>query len=161
MSENPEPISGIATLELISGMSGRQHLQAIIDGTLPAPPIARTMSFRIAEVGNGEVLFEALPGRGLHDLCGGAYAGWALTLTLIDTAAGCAAHSMLPAESGLESIESKVNFSRPIKAEAGMVWVKGRVIRKNDTIISAEGAIMDRQWRVVAHGTSTVKVLPG
>ncbi|MBB4952257.1 uncharacterized protein (TIGR00369 family) [Agrobacterium vitis] len=158
MSHNPEPVFGIATLEQIAGMTGRQHLQAIIDGALPAPPIARTMSFRMVDVGDGEVFFEATPGPDLLNPLGGVHGGWALTL--IDTVTGCAAHSTLPAGVGFASIETKANFSRPIKADTGLVRAEGRVISKGRTIISAEGKIIDREGRVLAHGTSTVMVLP-
>lgn len=158
MSPNPEPVFGIATLDQIAGMTGKQHLQAIIDGALPAPPIARTMSFRMVEVGDGEVLFEATPGPDLLNPLGGVHGGWALTL--IDTVTGCAAHSTLPAGVGFASIETKANFSRPIKADTGLVRAEGRVISKGRTIISAEGKIIDADGRVLAHGTSTVMVLP-
>ncbi|OLP47047.1 PaaI family thioesterase [Rhizobium oryziradicis] len=157
MSPNPEPVFGIATLDQIAGMTGKQHLQAIIDGALPAPPIARTMSFRMVEVGDGEVLFEATPGPDLLNPLGGVHGGWALTL--IDTVTGCAAHSTLPAGVGFASIETKANFSRPIKADTGLVRAEGRVISKGRTIISAEGKIIDADGRVLAHGTSTVMVL--
>lgn len=158
MSEKPEPIFGIATLGQIAGMSGKQHLQAIIDGALPAPPIARTMSFRMVEVGDGTVLFEATPSPDLLNPLGGVHVGWALTL--IDTVTGCAAHSTLPVGVGYASIETKANFSRPIKADTGLVRAEGRVVSKGRTIISAEGRIIDGEGRVLAHGTSTVMILP-
>lgn len=158
MDRCSEPVFGIATLEQIAGMTGKQHLQAIIDGLLPAPPIARTMSFRMVEVGDGEVLFEATPGPDLLNPLGGVHGGWALTL--IDTVTGCAAHSTLPAGVGFASIETKANFSRPIRVDTGIVRVKGRVVNKGRTIISAEGTILDGDERVLAHGTSTVMVLP-
>ncbi|MBA3043303.1 MAG: PaaI family thioesterase [Gammaproteobacteria bacterium] len=158
MGDKPEPAFGIATLQQIAGMTGKQHLQAIIDGALPAPPIAGTMSFRMVEVGDGAVLFEATPGPALLNPMGGVHGGWALTL--IDTVTGCAAHSTLPAGVGYASIETKANFSRPIKADTGLVRAEGRVVSKGRTIISAEGKIIDREGRVLAHGTSTVIVLP-
>lgn len=67
-------------------MTGKDHLQAIIDGLLPAPPSARTMSFQMVEVGDGEVLFEATPGADLFNPLGGVHGGRALTL--IDTGDG-------------------------------------------------------------------------
>ena len=36
---------GLATSAQIAGMTGKQILQAMIDGKLPAPPIAQTLSF--------------------------------------------------------------------------------------------------------------------
>ncbi|XUY28679.1 PaaI family thioesterase [Agrobacterium sp. rho-8.1] len=158
MSVSSEPVFGIATLEQIAGMTGKQHLKAIIDGRLPAPSIARTMSFRMIEVSDGEVLFEATPGDHLLNPLGGVHGGWALTL--IDTVTGCAAHSTLPAGVGFASIETKANFSRPIGVDTGTVRAEGRVVNKGRTIISAEGKITDANGRVLAHGTSTIMVLP-
>jgi uncharacterized protein (TIGR00369 family) len=51
---------------------------------------------------------------------GGMHGGWALTL--IDSAGGCAGHSLLPAGSEYTTIEAKANFARPITrtpADAG------------------------------------------
>ncbi len=42
---------GLATPEQVAGKTGREILQAIIDGELPQPPIAEIMSFWITEVG--------------------------------------------------------------------------------------------------------------
>jgi hypothetical protein len=52
---------GLATSAQIAGMTGKQILQAIIDGELPAPPIAQTLSFRLTEVGDGYAAFEGDP----------------------------------------------------------------------------------------------------
>src|SRR5579863_2356935 len=85
---------GLATSAQIAGMTGRQILQAILDGELPAPPIAQTLSFRLIEVGDGFAAFEGEPGPHLLNPMGGVHGGWALTL--IDSAAGCAGHTLLP-----------------------------------------------------------------
>ncbi len=158
MQAKPEPVFGIATLAQIAELTGRQHLHAIIDGDLPAPPIAKAMSFWLVEAGDGEVVFEAMPGPDLLNPLGGVHGGW--VLTLIDTVTGCAAHSTLPAGVGYASIETKANFSRPIRADSGLVRAEGRVVSKGRSIISAEGRVIDRDGRVLAHGTSTLMVLP-
>ena len=41
---------GVAPLETMKSMSGLEFLRSIADGRLPAPPIAQTLGFRIAEV---------------------------------------------------------------------------------------------------------------
>ena len=64
-------------------------LQAMIDGKIPAPPIAQTLSFWLAEVGDGYAVFEGDAGAHLLNPLGGVHGGWALTL--IDSATGCAA----------------------------------------------------------------------
>ena len=117
MSGGIKPKFGVATPEQVAGLTGRQHLQAIMDGLLPAAPIAKTMSFTIIEIGDGFVKFEGKPGPHLLNPLGIVHGGWALTL--IDTVTGCAAHSTLPADVGYATIETKANFSRAITAETG------------------------------------------
>ena len=157
MSGSLEPKFGVATPGEIAGLSGRQHLQAIMDGRLPAPPIAKTMSFTIIEIGEGFVTFEGKPGPHLLNPLGLVHGGWALTL--IDTVTGCAAHSTLAAGEGFATIETKANFSRAITAETGVVRAEGRVVGRGRTIISCEGRIIDASGRLLAHGTSTLMVL--
>src|SRR6202034_260041 len=120
---------GIAKPEDVSGMSGREMLQAVVEGD------------------SGSHLLNPL---------GGVHGGWALTL--IDSATGCAAHSLLPAGVGYASIETKANFTRPIKHDTGRVRAEGRVIGRGRQIMSAEARILDSSGRILAHGTSTLMV---
>jgi acyl-coenzyme A thioesterase PaaI-like protein len=67
---------GIATPEDVSAMSGRQMLEAMIAGRLPAPPIAQTLGFWLVEVGDGECAFEGETGPHLLNPLGGVHGGW-------------------------------------------------------------------------------------
>ena len=49
---------GIAQPADVAGMTGREMLQAMIAGKIPAPPIAQTLSFWLVEVGDGTCVFE-------------------------------------------------------------------------------------------------------
>jgi uncharacterized protein (TIGR00369 family) len=138
-------------------MSGREHLQAMIDGKLPPPAIAATMSFRLVEIGDGFAAFEGDPGPHLLNPLGTVHGGWALTL--IDSAAGCAAHTLIPAGVGYATIETKGNFSRPIAPDTGAVRAEGRVVGRGRRIISCEARVIDAKGRLLAHGTSTLMVL--
>jgi uncharacterized protein (TIGR00369 family) len=138
-------------------MSGKELLQAMIDGRLPGPPIAETMSFWLVEVGDGFAVFEGDPGPHVLNPMGGVHGGWALTL--IDSAAGCAAHSLLPAGAGYATIETKANLSRPITLNTGRVRAEGRVVSQGRQIISAEAKLLSQDGRILAHGTSTIMVL--
>ncbi len=110
-AQAPEP----AKTEDIAQMTGRELMQALIDGRLPPPSIAQTLSFRIVEVGDGRAVFEGETGAHLLNPLGGVHGGWALTL--IDSATGCAAHSTLPAGFGIATIETKANFTRADQQE--------------------------------------------
>lgn len=149
---NPQEAADAAT------MTGKQLLQAIIDGRIPQPPISKSMSFRLVEVGDGFAAFEGEPTPGLLNPMGSIHGGWALTL--IDSAAGCACHSLLPAGTSYATIETKANFSRPIKPDTGRVRAEGRVISQGRQIMSSEARLIAPDGRVLAHGTSTIMVLP-
>jgi acyl-coenzyme A thioesterase PaaI-like protein len=68
---------GVATAADIEGLTGRQFVQAIIDGALPAPPIARSLTFWLPEAGDGFAVFEGEPGEHLLNPLGIVHGGWA------------------------------------------------------------------------------------
>jgi uncharacterized protein (TIGR00369 family) len=148
---------GVASLAEIAEMSGKSVLEAIIDGRLPQPPISQVLGFWLTEVGDGFAVFEGDPGAHLFNPMGMVHGGWALTL--IDSATGCAANSVLPAGTPYTTLETKGNFSRPIKADTGRVRAEGRVINQGRQIITAEARVLAADGRVLAHGTSTLLVL--
>ena len=147
---------GLAGPQDISGMTGRQMLEAMIAGKLPAPPISQTLGFWLVEVGDGECVFEGETGAHLLNPLGGVHGGWALTL--IDSVTGCAAHTLLPAGVGYATVETKANFTRPIRHDTGRVRAEGRVIGRGRQIMSAEARIVDSSGRILSHGTSTLMV---
>ena len=159
MLNTAERAYGVADASRVRQMSGREFLQATLDGRLPAPPIAKTLSFWLTEVGDGLAVFEGDAGPHLLNPLGIVHGGWALTL--IDSAAGCAAHTLVPAGSSYTTIETKANFSRAITQDTGRVRAEGRAIGRGRRIISCEARVTDANGRLLAHGTSTLMVLPG
>ncbi len=140
-----------------AGLSGKQVLQGIVDGRLPQPTICRTLSFWLAEVGDGYAMFEGETSEDLLNPAGTVHGGWALTL--IDSAAGCAAYTLLPVDTRYTTIETKANFSRPIMKDTGRVRCEARVVSQGRQIISCECWVKAADSRVLAHGTSTLIVL--
>jgi len=143
----------------IAGKTGKEILQAIIDGKLPQAPISQAMSFWITKVGDGFAVFEGEPGQHLLNPMGGIHGGWALTL--IDSAGGCAGHSLLPAGAGYATIETKGNFARPITKDTGRIRAEARVVAQGRQVISSEARVLSRDGRVLAHGTTTILILSG
>jgi uncharacterized protein (TIGR00369 family) len=150
---------GLADPKDVAGMTGKEFLQALSDGTLPAPPIMQPLTMWLIEVGDGFAVFEGEAGPHLLNPQGTVHGGWALTL--IDSATTCAALSLLPAGAGVTTIETKGNFSRPIAKDAGYVRAEGRVVTRGRRIISAEARVLDAASRILAHGTATIMVLGG
>ncbi|MDF3889069.1 PaaI family thioesterase [Cupriavidus basilensis] len=149
---------GVADLEDIAGMSGRVLLQAIIDGQLPQAPISQALDFWLVEVGDGFAAFEGEPAPHLLNPMGTVHGGWALTL--IDSVAACAAHSLLPAGIGYTTVETKGNFSRPIRPDTGRVRAEAKVVSQGRQIVTSEARVLATDGRVLAHGTSTLLIVP-
>lgn len=147
---------GLAEPHEIATMTGKEVLQAIIEGRLPQAPISETLTFRIVEVGDGFAAFEGETGPHLLNPIGTVHGGWALTL--IDSVAACAGHSLLPAGVGYTTIETKGNFSRPIRTDTGRVRAEARAVAQGRQIISAEARILSPDRGILAHGSSTILV---
>ena len=157
MSGSNELRYGLAAPAEVAPLPGKAILQAIIDGRLPQAPISETLSFWLAEVGDGFAAFEGEPGPHLLNPMGGVHGGWALTL--IDSVTACAAHTLLPAGTGYTTIETKGNFSRPITKDTGRVRAEARVVASGRRILSAHAEVKDAAGKVLAHGTSTIMML--
>ncbi len=155
--QGPPRSYGVASPPDIAGMTGKQILQAIIEGKLPAPPISEALDFWLVEAGDGFAAFEGETSFRLLNPMGIVHGGWALTL--IDSAAGCAGQTLLPAGSRYATIETKANFSRAIQKETGRVRAEGRVVSQGRQIISVEASVHGPDRRIVAHGTSTLLVI--
>jgi uncharacterized protein (TIGR00369 family) len=147
---------GIAGPQDIAGMTGREILEAIADGRLPAPPISKTLDFWLTEVGDGFAAFEGDTSERLLNPMGIVHGGWALTL--IDSAAGCAAQTLLPAGSRYATVETKANFSRAIQKDTGRVRAEARAVSQGKQIISVEAHVLGPSGQILAHGTSTLLV---
>ncbi|MBX3561227.1 MAG: PaaI family thioesterase [Sphingomonas sp.] len=150
--------SGIATPDQVRDLAGIDMLRAMIAGRLPAPPISATMGFRLVEVEPGRAMFEGMPGPHLLNPLGSVHGGYALTL--IDSAAGCALHTELGGGIGYTTIETKVNFTRPIDPEGGPIRCEGRVLSRGRQIGTAEAFLRSATGKLLAHGTSTLIIFP-
>jgi uncharacterized protein (TIGR00369 family) len=148
---------GVASREDIAALTGLEMLQAIISGALPAPPIGATMGFRLVEVEPGRAVFEGAAGPHLLNPLGGVHGG--VALTLIDSAAGCAVHTELPAGVGYTTVETKVNFTRPIPPDGTPFRCEGLVVTRGRQIATAEARLLSAEGKVLAHGTSTLIIL--
>jgi uncharacterized protein (TIGR00369 family) len=148
---------GIVRPEEMTGLSGRQMLEAMLAGRFPAPPIGKTLGFRLIEIGEGLAVFEGDPGPHLLNPLGSVHGGWAMTL--IDSATGCALHTTLPPGVGYTTVETKVNMTRGIRAEEGKVRCEGRLLSSGKQIATAEARLLSADGKLLAHGTSTLIIL--
>src|SRR3546814_13240651 len=110
---------GMASADQIAGLSGLEVLQAMIENRVPAPAMAKTLGFRLVEVGTGTAVFEGEPGLHLLTPPASVHGGWAVTL--IHSAAGCALHTLLPAGFGYTKVVAQVNLSSTKRPDVGTV----------------------------------------
>lgn len=140
-------------------LSGIEFLSQWIRGERAGAPIGELMGFRLVEVREGEVVFSADPDESVYNPIGMVHGGMACTL--LDSAAGCAVHSTLPAGVGYSSIEIKVNFLRPIHAHTGPIRARGWVTKAGRRVAFAEADLRDSAGNVLATASSSCLILAG
>jgi uncharacterized protein (TIGR00369 family) len=148
-----EPTDPRAVAEQGLRLSGMDYIRAIWQGELPAPPISELMDFRLAEAEPGRAVFEMTPGPQHYNPIGSVHGG--IALTLLDSAMGCAVHTLLEAGVGYTTLEVKTNFVRPITAETGLIRCEGTVLHRGARVATAEGRLTDAAGKLLAHGTTT------
>lgn len=148
---------GLADPAQFAELTGLQFLQAIINGEIPHPPICQTLGFHLTEAGDGFAAFEGETSRALLNPLGGVHGGW--SLTILDSVTACAVHSKLPAGVGYGSVETKVNFVRPIRADLGRVRAEATLLSMGRTIATAEGRLIGPDGKLLAHGLSTIMIM--
>jgi uncharacterized protein (TIGR00369 family) len=147
-----------ATLDAASAISGLELMEAIFEGKLPPPPIAATMAFAGAEVQEGRAVFVGEPDESLYNPIGVVHGGFAMTI--LDSAMGCAVQTTLAAGERYTSLETKVNFVRPITKETGRVRCEGTVLHRGGRVATAQGRLIaESSGKLLAHGTTTCLVI--
>jgi uncharacterized protein (TIGR00369 family) len=147
----------LAALQNAAGMSGLEFIQALFAGRLPAPPITATMGFTGAEAEEGKVTFFGEAGEHLYNPIGVVHGGFAMTI--LDSAMGCAVHTTLSVGEAYTTLETKVNFVRPITLDTGRLRCDGTIVHRGGTVATAEGRLVaEGTGKLLAHGTSTCLV---
>lgn len=147
---------GVVSRADMTGLTGLAFFQEVMAGRFPAPPLAGQIPMRIIEADVGRVVWETSPPDWFVNPLGQIHGGY--VMTLIDSACGCAVHSALAAGTGYTTIETKVNMSRPLRADAMPLRAVGTTITVGRRVATSEAKIFDAEDRVVAFGTSTCLV---
>jgi uncharacterized protein (TIGR00369 family) len=152
--ENPA-ISGDAA----AAMSGIDFFRALVDGTLPPPPILATLGFRLAAIEPGRAVFEFTPAEYHYNPIGSVHGG--VCATMCDSACGCAVHSMLPAGATYTSQDLSVKFLRGITSSAGPLRCEGTVVHLGARTALAQASLADRAGKLYAFATSSCLIFRG
>ena len=75
--------------------------------------------------------------------------------TLLDSAAGCAVHSVLPEGTGYTSVDLSTKFLRAVSVASGRITAEGVVLNRGSRTALAQATLTDERGRLLAHATST------
>ncbi len=151
-----ETIAASIRPELFAAHSGLELLQMMAAGELPGSPIAKLMNFYLSEVDMGQAIFRGIPTLDHYNPAGTVHGGW--PAALLDSALGCAVHTMLPAGTLYTTIEFKINFVRPLFDNSGEVICHGSVIHFGRTTATSEAKLKRSDGKLIAHGTATCAI---
>jgi uncharacterized protein (TIGR00369 family) len=142
----------------VGRLSGLEFLQALLAGHLPEPPVAAALGFTLEEVEPGRATFALDPGEEHYNPIGSVHGG--VYAILLDSAAGSAVQSVLPAGTGYTSLDLSVKFLRPVLAGTGRIRVIGTVLNRGRRTALAQAEIIDADGRLLAHATSSCLIFP-
>jgi uncharacterized protein (TIGR00369 family) len=147
---------GLANPADIAGLTGLQQMQAMLDGKLPYPHIAHTLDFSLVEVGEGRAVFQGQPQLKHYNPLGSVHGGW--YATLLDSALGCAVHTVMPVGRAYTTAELGVNIVRAASFKSGPLRAIGTVLHAGRQLATAEARIVGADGKLYAHATTTCLV---
>jgi uncharacterized protein (TIGR00369 family) len=125
-------------------MSGLEFFRKMLAGEMPPPPMIDLLGIRLVDVEEGRVVFTAQCEERFYNGTGVAHGGFAATI-----------NSAMPAGRRFTTLELKVNLTRPITREAGLLRCEAKVVHVGGRTATSEGRIVDANGTLYAHGTTT------
>ena len=148
--------AGVAEPATAARMSGLELMQAMLAGAVPYPHIADTLDFALIEVGPGTATFQGTPQLKHFNPMGGVHGGW--YATVLDSALGCAVHTMMPAGRSYTTAELGINIVRAARLDTGPLRAMAKVLHCGRQLATAEARMVGPDGRLYAHATTTCLV---
>lgn len=137
-------------------LAGIDYIQMLLNGNMPAIPIAETLAYTLEEAEVGRAIFSCEPKEFHLNPLGIVHGG--LASTLLDSAMACAVHTTLPQGVGYTTLQLNINLTRAIRTDSGKLYCEGKVIHAGKQMATAEGTLRDANGKIYAHGTTTCLV---
>jgi len=131
------------------------HIERVLQGDAPPPPIARLIGFNLTSVKPGEAVIEFQSTEAHANPMGTLHGG--VLCDIADAAMGLAYAANLGEDESFTTLELKINFLKPIW-KARLLAV-ARVIKQGRTIGLVECDVTDDKGSLVARATSTCMTL--
>jgi uncharacterized protein (TIGR00369 family) len=148
----------LPTHDQIAAKSGREFMEAVLNGDFAAPPIAFTLGFAVHEIGEGRAVFRGEPSFSVYNPIGTVHGGW--FGTLLDSCMACAVQTALPKGKAYTTLEFKVNIIRPLFMSSGPVLAIGDATHVGRRTGVAEGRIVgEEDGKLYATGSTTCIIM--
>jgi len=134
-----------------------KQIQMMLNGSIPPPPIANLIGFKVTSIESGKAVIEFEAGEKHANPMGTLHGG--VLCDISDAAMGMAYASMLKEGESFTTLELKINFLKPIwKAK---LRAEGSVVNGGKTVGLVMCDVFDEQGRLIARATSTCMTLRG
>lgn len=137
-------------------MKGKmQYYEGLVAGTIPHPPIADFMGFKVVQAEKGRIVIEMPTRREMLNSVGAVQGG--MVTTIADAAMGMAAVTLLDDDHTAATVELKINFLRA--PGLARLTATGRIVHQGRKLMMAEADVVNEEGKLVAKATSTLIVL--
>ena len=137
-------------------LSGLQLIQGMLTGHTPPATISKTLDFLLVEVSEGKAVFQGQPGAAHLNPMGTVHGGW--FSTLLDSALGCAVHTMMPPGRAYTTAELNVNMVKALTPKVSRVRAEAEVVHCGKQLATAQARLVGADGTLYAHATSTCLV---
>ena len=140
----------------IEKMTGLDIMQAIVRGELPHPTMSETIPMKVVHVEGGKVVFNAIANEKHLNPQGGVHGGFAATV--LDSATGCAVHTLLGAGVAYGTIDLNIKMIRPVPRSTNLI-AEGTVINISKSLGISEGILKSEDGKLYATSTATCMII--
>ena len=147
---------GVARPDQVTGKTGLQVMQGLLAGELPYAHMAKTLDFMMIEIGPGMAIFQGTPGVQHMNPLGTVHGGW--FASLLDSALGCAVHTMMPQGRGYTTADLSVKLVKAITPKVQRVRAIAKVLHCGRQLATAEAQLVGPDGTVYAHASTACLV---
>jgi len=148
-----------AVREQAAGWTGLQIMQAIRDGRLPPPPMARLIGFQCMEAEPGRIVMELEPDQSVENTVGLVHG--ATAAAMLDTAMGAAAHTKLDDGRAVVTLDLHITYLRPVTLKSGPLRAVGTLTSLGRTNAYVTGELLTGDGKLAAHAVGNFSIIGG
>ena len=147
------PPAAMQAGDIWRGQTGLEAITGMLEGRTPPAPIGANQNFCIVQASLGKVIFQGRPQNSHLNPMGTVHGGW--YATILDSALGCAVHTMLPAGRGYTTSQLNLQLVRSIPLSVERVQAVAEVVHCGRQLATAQSQLLGPDGCLYAHATCT------